>query len=77
MALGQPSSGSYRLYRNTWRSINALLPKTQAAKVIYALMAYHFDGVLPEDGSMSKEAMAVFEMQANVDMAAKRRNDEL
>ena len=76
MALGQPSTGSYRLYRNVWRSINTLLPKEQAAKVIYALMAYHFDGSLPADGSMSEWAMAVFEMQANVDRVAKRKSND-
>ncbi len=76
MALGQPSKGSYRLYRNVWNSINTLLPKAQAAKVLYALMAYHFDGVLPEDGSLSKEAMAIFEMQTNVDLVTKRKANE-
>lgn len=75
MALGQPSTGSYKLYRNVWRSINTLLPKTQAAKAIYALMAYHFDGTLPADGSMPEEATALFEMQANVDRVSKPKSN--
>lgn len=63
----------YKFFRDTWRSVNSLLPKAQAAKLIYALMAYYFDKTEPKDGELPAAAQALFDMQKSA-VDSYRRN---
>lgn len=53
----------YRLYADAWDEINGSLPKAQAAKLLYAMAAFFFDGVEPDDGELPKPVRALFNIQ--------------
>lgn len=53
----------YKLYADAWDEINRNLPRAQAAKLVYAMMAYFFDGEEPGDGELPKPARALFNIQ--------------
>lgn len=63
----------FRLYRDTWRIIDASLTRAQAAKLLYAMAEYFFDGTEPEEGSLPKPAQNMFDMQLAA-LASYRRN---
>lgn len=67
------SPNYYKFFLDTWRSVNSLLPKAQAAKLIYALLAYYFDRTEPADGELPNAAQAVFKMQRSA-VDSYRRN---
>jgi hypothetical protein len=63
----------YRLYRDTWETINKSLTRAQAAKLLYAMAAYFFDGDEPGEGSLPKPVRAMFDVQRGA-LANYRRN---
>ena len=58
MADGQPKY--YKITREMFESINAALPKAQAAKLLYAICMHHFGGVDPEEGWLPKQAQLLY-----------------
>lgn len=50
----------FKLTRELFRSINEALPKAQAAKLLYALYAHHFNGAEPEEGQLPKQAQLLY-----------------
>ena len=58
MAAGQPKY--FKITREMFESINAALPKAQAAKLLYAICMHHFEGVDPEGGWLSKQAQLLY-----------------
>lgn len=70
MAYDTPSY--YKFYADTWRVVSSL-PKAKAAKLLYAMNAYFFDGTEPADGELPAVAQKMFDMnKANI--ASYRRN---
>lgn len=79
MAGQEPQAGQeeapryYRLYRDTWETVSGSLTRAQAAKLLYAMAAYFFDGEEPEEGSLPKPVQALFDVQRGA-LANYRRN---
>lgn len=63
----------FRLYRDTWEIVDGSLTRAQAAKLLYAMAAYFFDGEEPGEGSLPKPAQNMFDMQRAA-LASYRRN---
>lgn len=63
----------FRLYRDTWEILDGSLTRAQAAKLLYAMAAYFFDGEEPGEGSLPKPAQNMFDMQRAA-LASYRRN---
>lgn len=61
---GEDSPSYYKLHVDTWRTISSALPRAQAAKLLYAMLAYFFDGEEPAEGTLPREARALFDIQA-------------
>lgn len=53
----------YRLYADAWDEVNHNLPRAQAAKLLYAMAAYFFDGEEPSESDLPKPARALFNIQ--------------
>lgn len=63
----------FRLYADSWDEINRSLTKTQAAKLLYAMAAYFFDGTEPGEDELPKPVRALFNIQRG-QIANYRRN---
>lgn len=53
----------YRLYADAWDEVNHNLPRAQAAKLLYAMAAYFFEGEEPSENELPKPARALFNIQ--------------
>lgn len=53
----------YRLYADAWDEVNHNLPRAQAAKLLYAMAAYFFEGEEPSESELPKPARALFNIQ--------------
>ena len=53
----------YRLYADAWDEVNRNLPRAQAAKLLYAMAAYFFEGEEPTESELPKPARALFNIQ--------------
>lgn len=53
----------FRLHADTWRTVSGSLTRAQAGKLLYAMAAYFFDGEEPEEGTLPREAQALFDIQ--------------
>ena len=71
--MAEDSPNYFKFFLDTWRSVNSLLPKAQAAKLIYALLAYYFDRTEPGERELPAAARAAFDMQKSA-IDSYRRN---
>lgn len=62
----------YKFYADSWQVISSL-PKAKAAKLLYAMHAYFFDGTEPAEGELPAVAQRMFDMH-RASIASYRRN---
>lgn len=62
----------YKFYADSWQVVSSL-PKAKAAKLLYAMHAYFFDGVEPAEGELPAVAQRMFDMH-RASIASYRRN---
>lgn len=62
----------YKFYADSWQVVRSL-PKAKAAKLLYAMHAYFFDGTEPAEGELPAVAQRMFDMH-RASIASYRRN---
>ena len=62
----------YRLYADVWQAVRSL-PRAKAAKLLYAMAEYFFEGTEPSDGDLPMAAQRMFDVHKS-SIANYRRN---
>ena len=62
----------FRLYYDVWQAVRSL-PRAKAAKLLYAMADYFFEGTEPDEGELPVAAQRMFDIQ-KASIASYRRN---